>query len=84
MRLADPVSVCSELMASLMPLTVLTALFNLQEEFLHTFWDKGGQMHNSWDREHEFRVPADVCSPSGARESAPQTTPLQSVPEDLR
>lgn len=54
------------------------------EEFLHTFWDKGGQMHNSWDREHEFRVPADVCSPSGARESAPQTTPLQSVPEDLR
>lgn len=57
----------------------------LQEEFLHTFWDKGSKLHSSWDREHEFHVPADVCSPSAAREHTFHgASSIQSVPEDLR
>ncbi|KAK9813981.1 hypothetical protein WJX73_007840 [Symbiochloris irregularis] len=56
------------------------------EEFLHTFWDKGSKLHSSWDRDHEFHVPADICSPSTGREhnSFQSAASLQSVPEDLR
>lgn len=50
---------------------------------MQAFWDKGG--HNSWDRDHEFRLPAEVSSPSGPRDTMQSAASISSsVPEDLR